>query len=80
MRKLTFGFVVPVEFEVEVSKEEYEIIESYNDRRQEAIAIMSRVTRLAARNMANLKMAPCNLHCENISYIYDEDNNPLYEY
>lgn len=80
MRKLTFGFLVPAEFEMEVSEEEYEIMESHNDCQLEVIAIMSRATRLAARNMANLKMAPFNLHREDISYIYDEDNNPLYEY
>lgn len=80
MRKLTFGFIVPAEFEMEVSEEEYEIMESHNDRRLEAIAIMSRATRLAANNMANLKMAPSNLHREDISYVYDEDNNALYEY
>ena len=80
MRKLTFGFLVPVEFEMEVSEEEYEVMESHNERRLEAIAIMAKATRLAARNMDNLKVAPYNLHWEDIPYVYDEDNNTLYEY
>lgn len=80
MRKLTFGFLVPAEFEMEVSEEEYEVMESHDERRLEAIAIMTKATRLAARNMDKVKMAPCNLHREDISYVYDEDSNALYEY
>lgn len=80
MRKLTFGFLVPAEFEMEVSEEEYEVLKSHNERRLEAIAIMTKATRLAARNMGKVKMSPFNLHREDISYVYDEDNNALYEY
>ena len=80
MRKLTFGFNVPAEFEMEVSEEEYEVLKSHNERRLEAIAIMSRVTRLAARDMDVLKVAPFNMNREDLLYIWDEDDNPLYEY
>ena len=80
MRKLTFGFNVPAEFEMEVSEEEYEVLKSHNERRLEAIAIMSRVTRLAARDMDVLKVAPFNMNRDDLLYIWDEDNNPLYEY
>ena len=80
MRKLTFGFLVPAEFEMEVSEEEYEVMESHNDRHLEAIAIMTKATRLAARNMDKVKMAPFNLHRDDVSYVYDEDSNVLYEY
>ena len=80
MRKLTFGFLVPAEFEMEVSEEEYEVLKSHNERRLEAIAIMTKATRLAARNMDNVKTTPFNLHREDLLYIWDEDNNPLYEY
>ena len=80
MRKLTFGFLVPAEFEMEVSEEEYEVMESHNERRLEAIAIMAKAARLAAYDMDVLKIAPCNLYWEDIPYVYDEDNNTLYEY
>ena len=80
MRKLTFGFLVPVEFEMEVSEEEYEVMESHEERRLEAIAIMTKATLLAARNMDKAKMAPSNLHRDDISYVCDEDNNALYQY
>lgn len=80
MRKLTFGFMVPAEFEMEVSEEEYEVLKSHNERRREAIAIMSRATRLAAHDMDVLKIAPFNMNRDDLLYIWDEDNNPLYEY
>lgn len=80
MRKLTFGFLVPAEFEMEVSEEEYEVLQSHNERRLEAIAIMSRATRLAARDMDALKIALFNMNRDDLLYIWDEDNNPLYEY
>ena len=80
MRKLTFGVNVPAEFEMEVSEEEYEVLKSHNERRLEAIAIMSRATRLAASDMDALKIALFNMNRDDLLYIWDEDNNPLYEY
>ena len=80
MRKLTFGFMVPAEFEMEVSEEEYKVLKSHKERRGEAFAIMSRATRLAAYDMDVLKIAPFNMNRDDLLYIWDEDNNPLYEY
>ena len=80
MRKLTFGFLVPAEFEMKVSEEEYEILKSHNDRRPEAMAIVTEAARLAGRNMDRVKTVPFNLNRDDLLYIWDEDNNPIYEY
>lgn len=80
MRKLTFGFIVPAEFTMEVSEKEYEAMAAHNERRTEADAVMNKAKHLAMRNMADVKLAVFNLHREDISYVYDDKNNVMYEY